>query len=236
MLMLFGGGASTPRSIYGSSLVLWLRADLGVTDAGAGKVSAWADQSGLGNDFAQATGANQPTYDAQAGTPAVLFDGSGTVQFITRAYTAALNTAAMTQFFVYRITSSTAFQALGVCRASSGADALDYYVTNATGVYCTKAGSTNTAIASGVGARRVYHFSTPASGNGTHRYNATDIHTGAQAAHAGTTAGHFIGTRSDSFTKTHGHVFEVIQVNKEASAAERAATLSYLASRYGTLG
>lgn len=45
-----------------SGLLLWLRADLGVT-IGTG-VSAWADQSGSGNNVSQATGSKQPTLNA----------------------------------------------------------------------------------------------------------------------------------------------------------------------------
>ena len=44
-------------------LQLWLRGDLGITLNGA-DVSAWADQSGQGNHFVQATEADQPVYDA----------------------------------------------------------------------------------------------------------------------------------------------------------------------------
>ena len=60
-----GRGASsgivwTPRAITG--LKLWLRADLGVT-IGTG-VSAWADQSGNGNNVTQGTGSKQPTFNA----------------------------------------------------------------------------------------------------------------------------------------------------------------------------
>jgi hypothetical protein len=49
----------TPAQLSG--LVLWLDANKGVTsNAGTGTVSAWADQSGKGNNFSQATGGNQP--------------------------------------------------------------------------------------------------------------------------------------------------------------------------------
>ena len=59
---LYGGAAPfTPASLSG--LILWLRADLGITLAGA-KVSAWADQSGNGNDFTQAVDARRPTFTA----------------------------------------------------------------------------------------------------------------------------------------------------------------------------
>jgi hypothetical protein len=49
-----------------SSLVWWLRADLGVTTAG-GKVSAWVNQSGVSDanrNVAQGSAGNRPTYNA----------------------------------------------------------------------------------------------------------------------------------------------------------------------------
>lgn len=55
-------GAWTPNALSG--LVLWLRADMGVT-LSSGNVSSWADQSGLGDsgrNAVQATGANQPPF------------------------------------------------------------------------------------------------------------------------------------------------------------------------------
>lgn len=66
--------ASTPLTILGSA-AWWVRADLGIT-IGTG-VSAWADQSGNGVNFAQGTGSAQPTLVAGAvnGQPAVRGDG-----------------------------------------------------------------------------------------------------------------------------------------------------------------
>lgn len=59
---IYGGAAPfTPASLSG--LILWLRADMGITLAGA-KVSAWADQSGNANDFAQGVDADRLTYTA----------------------------------------------------------------------------------------------------------------------------------------------------------------------------
>jgi hypothetical protein len=56
--------------------VLWLRADLGVT-LNAGNVSAWADQSGLGNNFVQGTAASQALLlpSSLSGQTSVDFDG-----------------------------------------------------------------------------------------------------------------------------------------------------------------
>jgi hypothetical protein len=78
-----GGGSAapppvTPLTIFGAASVLqWCRADLGVTVATG--VSVWADQSGNGKDYLQATAANQPTLTAADATlnnlPTIGFDG-----------------------------------------------------------------------------------------------------------------------------------------------------------------
>lgn len=67
-----------PTDIAGG--ILWLRSDLGVTLAGS-NVSAWADQSGQGNDAAQGTTADQPAYLASGwsnGLPSIYFDRNNT--------------------------------------------------------------------------------------------------------------------------------------------------------------
>jgi hypothetical protein len=55
--------------------LLDLQADAGVTESG-GVVSAWADQSGNGNNFAQATEGARPTIQTDGDYPAIVFDGS----------------------------------------------------------------------------------------------------------------------------------------------------------------
>ena len=74
-----GGGGSLPSP---STLLGWWKADAGVTKDGSDKVSQWADQSGNGYDFTQATGARQPTWEAsvQNGLPGIRFpSGTGLV-------------------------------------------------------------------------------------------------------------------------------------------------------------
>lgn len=86
MLIGIGGTAITkpggvaaafdPKSIAG--LFVWLKGDAGVTADGSNFVSAWADQSGSGNNFTQSTGGLKPllTANAQNSKPAVVFDGT----------------------------------------------------------------------------------------------------------------------------------------------------------------
>lgn len=66
---------------------LWLRGDLGVTDDGGGDASAWADQSGNGNDFQQTTDADRPAIKAASanlgGQDALGFDGTEFLEEVT---------------------------------------------------------------------------------------------------------------------------------------------------------
>lgn len=107
-----GGGAApwTPARL-GSSLALWLRADLGITLNGA-TVSAWADQSGRGTHFSQGTAANQPTFaSADAGfgnKPSLVFDGTADYLATAAAAGAALP-AGVTIVIACKRTASGAF-------------------------------------------------------------------------------------------------------------------------------
>ncbi|MDX1418840.1 MAG: PQQ-dependent sugar dehydrogenase, partial [Rubricoccaceae bacterium] len=57
-------------------LALYLEADRGVTETG-GVVSAWADQSGLGNDLTAAGDPSIGVVTTPSGLPAIAFDGAG---------------------------------------------------------------------------------------------------------------------------------------------------------------
>jgi hypothetical protein len=60
-----------------TGLQLWLKADAGLTTNGSGAVTAWADQSGLGNDATQADPTKAPTVQLSAlnGKPTLRFAG-----------------------------------------------------------------------------------------------------------------------------------------------------------------
>lgn len=99
-------GGFEPIDIAGC--VLWLRSDLGVTKgANPFPVSAWADQSGNGNNLTQAAGGSQPTWvDSQLnGYPAIRFSSdflSKTDMVLTHPYTV---------FLVYKSTTIGTFAA-----------------------------------------------------------------------------------------------------------------------------
>ena len=67
------GTLSTP--VFPPEQILWLKADAGVTTSGS-NVTAWADQSGKGND---AVPYDSPQFSSNQinGKPVIVFDGSG---------------------------------------------------------------------------------------------------------------------------------------------------------------
>lgn len=79
-------------------LLLWLRADLGITKDGSDKVSLWEDQSGNGWDAAQATAARQPLWVANVtnGQPALRFDGVTSLRYMEGALVWAFSNSAAT--------------------------------------------------------------------------------------------------------------------------------------------
>jgi hypothetical protein len=94
-------------------IVLWLKADVGITQSG-GTVSAWADQSPLANNFSQATGSMQPTYVSNANNnlPGLSFDGVD--DFMTAAST--ITGDAISMFMAY--------SAIGTNNAAGNANAI----------------------------------------------------------------------------------------------------------------
>jgi hypothetical protein len=196
-------------------------------------VITWADQSGNAYDFTQGSSIRQALLIDDSGVPAVYMKDTGIAEYYSRAYTAGLNTNAMTQFFVYKAYAASTYQSLGVCRSPSGADALDLYLNNSTNIYPTLAGPTLSQITSGIGLRRIYYVTSSASGgSGTVGFDGQTIKTDTGQAHAGVTTGHYIGTRSDLFTKTNGYVYEVIQFSKALNESDKAVILEYLGNRY----
>jgi hypothetical protein len=99
----FSGASFVPTNLSG--LILWLRADLGVTQAGT--VTAWADQSAAGNNFAPGTG---PGFSASGGPlpsqPAITFNGT-TQQLLNGTLAAPLS---KTLVVVAKTTATSAAQ------------------------------------------------------------------------------------------------------------------------------
>lgn len=113
-------------SVAPGGLLLSVQSDLGVTIATG--VSAWADQSGNGNSFAQAGGTQQPTLSAGLnGHQGILFDGSNDELDNTTLVWPAITAARI----VYRRTSWVASSAVFGPNTNAASPAM-YYPTSAT--------------------------------------------------------------------------------------------------------
>jgi len=130
-----GGTASTAVFDYvsylcsvpqqSSNLLLWLRSDVGVTSS-AGAVSAWADQSGNGNNATQSTGANKPTLTTGSVNSGVLpsISFNGTSSYLSLPTGFANLTAGASAFIVLKPSASVATGTPFVCGNSSNNDAM----------------------------------------------------------------------------------------------------------------
>lgn len=87
------GSPWTPSRL-GSSLTMWLRADLGVTTVGSA-VTSWADQSGSGRSWTDGGSATRrPAYSATgfSNMPGITFDGSSDYLTVSSAFSFTAST------------------------------------------------------------------------------------------------------------------------------------------------
>jgi hypothetical protein len=100
-----GGSTGGAPGIPSEGLMLWLRADKGVTSNNS-LVSRWADQSPLHLDAVQATARLQPLLLPQGinGHPALVFDGADDFLQITKAFD--VETGGVTVFAVAQVTDA----------------------------------------------------------------------------------------------------------------------------------
>jgi hypothetical protein len=233
---------ATPLTIFGSSLELWLRADMGVT-LGTG-VSAWADQSGKGRHCTQGTGSQQPSVVAswKNGKPALEFTPASN-QILTNASGAILaNGAAYSLFMVaakdqdpdsvayndqcFRVTASTNFHKLSVMqiggvRYIAGDTGADVGLT--AGTYGC---GTNPFYASWVEPGDTDANPTAFRINGALKTTASTL------ADLNGVTGYQVGGLSASYFD--GKVGEVVLVSGVATAAQIAAMEAYHVSFWGT--
>jgi len=117
-----------------TTLFGWYRADLGVTLNGS-TVSAWADQSGLGNHLGQTVGAQQPVFNVTDSEfnnlPSITFNNANSTYLKT---TSGIALSTFTIFMVCRITTDGYFFSH---LASSG----EYCYTNTSPAYFVKRSS-----------------------------------------------------------------------------------------------
>jgi hypothetical protein len=209
--------------------VLWVRSDLGITLAGS-KVSAWADQSGSGNDVAQAVDANRPLYVAGA-IPTVDFDethpdflGIASPLRATTAYTmAAVTSAAATN--AYETVCQDYNDGAGIVPRGPTPGTWAQHHRNLGDFYTTE------AVAAGRHSVLISH----AGGASTVARVVVDgtAYTGVLAANPAPSTGFTIGAREDGSNPGTLSLAELIVLNRQLSVAEEAAWNAYALGRYG---
>jgi hypothetical protein len=219
--------AFDPSSLSG--LIVWLRADVGITlQAG---VSRWADQSGHGNDVVQATNSTskQPAYHASGGA-----NNQAYIQFTD-------NSAQILQAGSF--SQATPYEYLLVLDANGTANANNYVfdlgtnngytsVANAGAnwIVATTSGATFLGVTTGTP-----HLVDAQMGSGTGSAvldNTTTAGSGGGPAAGGLTVGSYgANIGSNAFG---GKVYEVIVYNRALSSGERGQLHTYSQTRYGS--
>lgn len=220
----------SPTDIAG--LKLWLKADAGVTLNGS-TVSAWADQSGNGNDATQSVAIAQPTFVANAlnGNPVIYFSYAGHDYFVLPN----IDIESSSVFIVYKkilpLAGSYALLADGTNNTYSGI--LDW--TSNQLFYNTK----NNAYKSFTGGGNDDYVTTTFNSTGlytnTHAYKNGIIQGAGNSQQSGT-GGNLLINRigfSQYFNSYFdGYIAEIIVYNNYLSEIQRQQVETYLHTKY----
>jgi len=218
----FGGKVAgfTPADL--TDLHSWYRADLGVTDAGAGAVSTWADQSGNGHNLTEAT--NRPTYNATSGAnglAGITFDGTNDILSCTF-------TALSQPFHCFIVAKLNAIEnQAALVAGSTSAQRLLY--TTTTDVFFYFGSGANSHAFSDTSNFQFWEFLADTT-NSNYSYGSTVQATATIGT--GTLGGLTLG-RLPSFQFANGILSEVILTDALVTGTELTGLRSYIASRYG---
>lgn len=221
-----GGAASlAPLS---ANLSLWLRADLGITLNGS-NVSAWADQSGNGNNVSQSTSGFQPAYnatDANYGGQSSITFNAVTPTFLTLA---SFVLAQPTTLYVVHNFSTLTGTIVPVDGNSASKQAV-YGNSGSWAMFAGSAASSATSVASGTHCA-VGMF----NGGSSFQYLdasspaiQSNVNPGANGWNSQLVIG---GNSGDDIS---GTIAEVLIYGVAHSSSQVSTNLKYLAARYGT--
>ncbi len=233
-------GLTIPIPIHtptGVTCSLWLRADLGVTLNGT-DISSWADQSGLGNTFSQATAAKQPPYNAVDANlnnmPSIGPFHEADLHSLLWAGTTGQPPPYSVFMVIYNITNAVSKYAWG----SSGAVQSDFYINdglrfisgNVDIVTAAGTGWSGKYIAGGdspitTGTVAVYHNAITAKATSAVGSEPPDLFSYGQRR---------IGRYAESGVNFAfpGTIAEIVVLGHVATLAERTALMNYFGSRY----
>jgi hypothetical protein len=224
---LIGGGGGvapfTPSSITG--LKLWVQSNMGIT-LGTG-VSAWADQSGLGNNLAQATGAAQPTLNASDAA----YNNAPTLSFNGSQYLTVADPLSSLPYTIYVVGESTSGSSNQVMVSTTSNSPNLYYEGGITA--WTIYGGANLSSSNGTRTKQAYvgiYTGTSAS--------ALYINTSSSAAASGsagssTSSGTlYVGAQIGPQNELIGKIASVLLYNGTHTQSQISQVLTYLANAY----
>lgn len=227
----------------GEGLLLWLRADVGVTQDSNGVVSAWADQSGNSNDAFQGTASQAPTEVAAGinGQPVIRFDGgssflhlpSGFSDF-TQGVTAlvvAKPTAAVAWQRIFELANGPSVDSIVFGRSSS-TDHLLFECVNGNGNLAAEVASGDGAIA--LGTPQLFECSQNGTGATATLYKNGQPLTIQGAAQIGnvTRTRNLIGTTNFGGSFFAGDIAEIVLFDHSLTDTERQVWEHYLNAKY----
>ncbi len=201
-------------------MVLWLDSSLGITQSGT--VSAWADQSGLGNNF---TFPVQPTYNASdAG-----YGGKPSLGFTGTQYGFCVNSLALAQPYTIILVCKNPTSGTYILANKTGANVVQMYNVSGNGqMYSGVLLSTSTSVASpcvfaGVfnGASSSAYVNNSASAAASGNAGASTLQTPELAA-ATESAGFMTGT-----------IASLLIYSRGLTTAQLHSVFSYLGARFG---
>ncbi len=220
-----------------TNLILWLKADAGVTVNGMA-VSAWNDQSGKNNHVIQGTPANQPDYQTNAlnGRPVLTFGGLNDRLLGADDAAFDFNTGNLSWFIVAKpaetTLATTVFSTLGNNNLTTapgmagGFNALRQpYARYSGSAIVTQTKSLATWVIIG----------TSRSGGSAYLYNNGQQVVGPITAAENVNGGAIVvgAARPGGLDSFNGYIAEIIVFNKAVSTAERILIENYLSAKYG---
>lgn len=235
-------GTVNPSLTVTNGLQLWLKADSGITKHATGLVTAWADQSGQGNNALQADTTMAPVFSETGlgGKPALHFDGDDDYLNVTSSPSIAI-TGDIASFFVVRFDDFATYRAVWGKTAANVPRPTDYYLLPSSGIPRVFRGSDETGVnqfvdgAGGVPTNAPVLLGFSQTGTVmTHYVNGQPFGSGEVTVVPTDSASDLkIGTRDDFVTKMRGHIGELLLFDRGVTAADASAIASYLGGKYG---
>lgn len=231
-------GVVNPLTIFGSALRLWLDASLGITLNGS-NVSAWADQSGNGFDFSQASSSLQPPYLASGigGLPTIDTRASASaVELVSAANASAiLNGSAAYRAIVWTPLAAASQKTGGVSGVNWGdimgaGDNCPYSDGNFYDLFFNSAQRAITGISGLLGSPMLYEVLSSSS-TWTAYINGSQVAT--FASNTPQVPALPIGILGNSTEWWNGELSSIVALNALPTSGQRSQYASYVTSRWG---